>query len=89
MPGTVILLLAVLILAALSVHVVGEKDRLAIERFGQFIGVRGPGLVWVLPFLEKTTRIHLERDIPNWRSLSTEQLAQEIERRLTISQLSG
>jgi regulator of protease activity HflC (stomatin/prohibitin superfamily) len=88
MWSDVILPLVVLILLLLSLRVVGEQERLAIVRLGRFVGIRGPGVVWVLPFLDKTTRINLDRDIPNWRSLSAEQLAGEIERRLTMAGLS-
>lgn len=87
MSSSLILLVAFVIIGVLSVRVVGEHERLAIQRLGQFIGIRGPGMVWVLPLLDKTTRISLERDIPNWQSLSTEQLRKEIERRLTTSGL--
>ena len=87
MSSSLILLVAVLIGALASVRVVGEHERLAIQRLGQFVGIRGPGVVLVLPFLDRTTRIRLERDIPNWQSLSTEQLTKEIERRLTTSGL--
>jgi regulator of protease activity HflC (stomatin/prohibitin superfamily) len=88
MSSSLILFVPVLIFVVLSVRVVGEHERLVIERLGVFIGIRGPGMVWVLPFLDKATRINLDRDIPNWRSLSTEQLAPEIQRRLTTSRQS-
>ena len=87
MAGSLIILVAAVIVAILRVRVVGEDERLAIMRLGQFAGVRGPGIVWVIPVLDKATRISLERDIPQWRSLSTEQLTNEIERRLTTSGL--
>jgi regulator of protease activity HflC (stomatin/prohibitin superfamily) len=87
MGSSLVVLAAAVILAILGVRVVGEGERLAIMRLGQFIGVRGPGIVWVIPVLDKTTRVSLERDIPQWRSLSTEQLTNEIERRLTTSGL--
>jgi regulator of protease activity HflC (stomatin/prohibitin superfamily) len=79
--------LAVLVLAALSVRVVPERERLAVLRLGRFIGMRGPGVVMVLPFVDKAIRINLDRDLPDWRSLSAEQLAREIERRVTTSGL--
>ena len=80
-------LVAAFILAILSLRVVREDERMAIIRFGRFVGIRGPGMVWVIPGVDRTTRINLERDIPRWRSLSTEQLTNEIERRLTTSGL--
>jgi len=82
-----ILALVGLVLIVLSVRIVREQERLAILRLGRFIGVRGPGLVWILPFVDKTIRITLGRDVPNWQSLSPEQLAKEVERHLTSSGL--
>ena len=80
-----ILALVGLVLIVLSVRIVREQERLVILRFGRVIGIRGPGLVWILPFVDKATRITLDRDVPNWQSLSPEQLAKEIERLLTSS----
>jgi regulator of protease activity HflC (stomatin/prohibitin superfamily) len=74
--------LAALVVVGMGVRVVGERERLAVLRLGRLIGVRGPGLVWILPFVEKAIRVNLDREVPNWRSLSTEQLAKEIGRRL-------
>ncbi len=88
MSSSLILSVAILVLVVLCLRclrVVGDQERLAIVRVGRFIGIRGPGIVWVAPFLDKIARINLERDIPSWRSLSAEQLAKEIERRLTGS----
>jgi regulator of protease activity HflC (stomatin/prohibitin superfamily) len=89
MDSSLIVLAAAVILGILGVRVVGEEERLAIMRLGRFIGVRGPGIAWVVPVLDKTTRVSLEREIPQWRSLSTEQLTNEIERRLTTSGLGS
>ncbi len=87
MSSSLAILVAAVILAILSVRVAREDERLAIIRLGQFIGIRGPGMVWVIPIVDKTMRINLDRDIPRWRSLSTEQLTNEIERYLTTSGL--
>jgi regulator of protease activity HflC (stomatin/prohibitin superfamily) len=88
-PTDLAFALAGLILIGASVRIAREGERLAILRLGRFIGVRGPGLVWILPFIEKTIRVALDRDLPNWRSLTSDQLAKEIGRRLTASGLEG
>jgi regulator of protease activity HflC (stomatin/prohibitin superfamily) len=77
--------LAVLVLIGMSVRVVPEREKLAVLRLDRFIGTRGPGIIWILPFVEKAIRFDLDRDVPDWRSLSSEQLAREIERRATTS----
>ncbi len=87
MPTELAVGLAALVLIGLSVRVVPERERLAVVRLGRFIGARGPGVVVILPFVDKAIRINLDRDVPEWRSLSTEQLAREIERCVTTSGL--
>jgi regulator of protease activity HflC (stomatin/prohibitin superfamily) len=81
--------LVVLVFAGLSVRVVPEQDKLAVLRLGRFIGTRGPGIVLIIPFVDKAVRINLDRDLQGWRSLSSEQLAREIERYVTTSSLGG
>ncbi len=88
MSSALFLLVAILIVALLGVHVVGERERVAIMRLGRFMGIRGPGVVWAVPFLDAITRVNLEREVPNWRTLSPEQLEAEINRRLTSSEPS-
>jgi regulator of protease activity HflC (stomatin/prohibitin superfamily) len=82
MSTGLVLGLAVLVLVGMGVRVVPEQERLALLRQGRLVGIRGPGLVWVLPLVDRAVRVNLEREVPGWRSLSPEQLAQEIERRL-------
>ena len=77
--------LVALVLIGLSVRVVPEQENVAVWRLGRFIGIRGPGVVMVLPLVERAIRINLDEEVPRWRFLSKEQLAREIERRRTAS----
>jgi regulator of protease activity HflC (stomatin/prohibitin superfamily) len=83
----VIGLAGLVLIGLLGVRVVPAQEKLAVLRLGRFIGTRGPGVVWILPFVDKAIRMNLDRDVPEWRSLSTEQLASEIERRVSMSGL--
>jgi regulator of protease activity HflC (stomatin/prohibitin superfamily) len=73
---------AALCLVMLGVRVVPESQRLAVMRLGTYLGLRGPGIVLLLPFIDKATRLTLDRDIPGWQSMSEEQLRAEAMRRL-------
>lgn len=53
--------LALPILIGMSVRVVPERERLAVLRLGRFIGTRGPGIIWTIPFVEKAIRFDLDR----------------------------
>jgi regulator of protease activity HflC (stomatin/prohibitin superfamily) len=83
----VIGLAGLVLIGLLGVRVVPDQEKLAVLRLGRFIGTRGPGVVWILPFVDKAIRMNLDRDVPEWRSLSTEQLTSEIERRVSMSGL--
>ena len=63
----VILLGAIVALAAMSVRIVTEYDRLVIFFLGKFQGVSGPGVVFVLPGIMSAQKITLRvvvHDIP-------------------------
>ncbi len=81
--SSLLLLLLIVVVLLMGVRVVGEGQRLAIMRLGQYAGIRGPGVVWVLPIVDSVTRIDLDRDFPSWRGWSAEELASEIKRRIT------
>src|SRR5215467_7980641 len=49
----IVLLAIVLGLASQSVRIVREYQRLAIFRLGKCIGARGPGPVWLIPFVDR------------------------------------
>jgi regulator of protease activity HflC (stomatin/prohibitin superfamily) len=44
------------IIAALSPRVAQQWERAVVLRLGRFVGLRGPGLFWVLPFVDVVVR---------------------------------
>jgi regulator of protease activity HflC (stomatin/prohibitin superfamily) len=57
MIGLVILVIVIIILVLLSgIRIVSEWDRIPVLRLGRFVGVRGPGLTYVIPFFERVPR---------------------------------
>ncbi len=55
----VIFVSIVLILVAASVKVIKEYERAIVFRLGRFIGLRGPGLFWIIPHLDKIQKVDL------------------------------
>lgn len=66
-------LLVLSVLAAKSLAVAKHDERLVILRFGKLLGVYGPGLSIVVPFLDRVVRINVET-IDGWRELSESEL---------------
>jgi regulator of protease activity HflC (stomatin/prohibitin superfamily) len=54
-----ILLAVVIILVLLSIRVVKEYDRGVVFRLGRVAGVRGPGLILLIPLVEMMTKVTL------------------------------
>ena len=48
---TVFIVLVMLFLA-FSIHVVSEQQRIALFRLGRYTGLRGPGAVMVVPYMD-------------------------------------
>ncbi|HVZ36641.1 MAG TPA: SPFH domain-containing protein, partial [Polyangiaceae bacterium] len=59
MPSILIVLAFVVVFVSLSLRVVKEYDRGVIFFLGRYTGVRGPGLILLIPGLEQMTRATL------------------------------
>lgn len=55
--GAIIVLVAVLVSA--SVKIIPEYERAVLFRLGRLISVRGPGLIFIIPFIDRIVRISL------------------------------
>ena len=64
--GLIILLLIIVLPAAIKI--LPEWERGITLRFGRFVGVRGPGLVFLIPFVERIVKMDLRvitMDVPS------------------------
>ena len=67
MPGSIILVLVLLGLAASGIKIVREYERLVVFRLGRLVGPRGPGITFVIPGIEKAQRVDMRTitmDVP-------------------------
>lgn len=64
--GTWIVFIALLALvgvfAALAIRIVKEYERLVVFRLGRALGARGPGLILLIPFVDKGVRVDLREN---------------------------
>lgn len=61
------LLIIILMLVSASVRVVQEYERGVIFRLGRYVGVRGPGLFFLIPIIERMQKVDLRTitmDVP-------------------------
>jgi regulator of protease activity HflC (stomatin/prohibitin superfamily) len=67
MPGISALVVVLLSLIASAVKIVREYERIVVFRLGRLVGPRGPGLILLIPGVEKGVRIDLRTvtmDVP-------------------------
>ena len=69
----VVVVLAIFMLLRSSIRAVKEYDRLVIFFIGRFKSVRGPGLIYVIPFLESAIKVDMREkiiDIPSQTAIT-------------------
>jgi regulator of protease activity HflC (stomatin/prohibitin superfamily) len=75
----------VFVLVARAIRIIRENQRVVVFRLGRFVGVRGPGLIYVVPFVDKTEQYDLNKWVPDWQTLSREEVEEKI-RSVALSQ---
>jgi regulator of protease activity HflC (stomatin/prohibitin superfamily) len=55
--GFIFLVILLIILAASSIKTVSESQRLIVYHLGRFFGLKGPGLISVIPGVDRCTKI--------------------------------
>ncbi len=71
-------LFIIALILGLSLRIVKDHERMIVLRLGRFLKIAGPGLVWLIPVIDKGTKINLERDLPGWQVLSKIELEEKI-----------
>jgi regulator of protease activity HflC (stomatin/prohibitin superfamily) len=67
-PGIIFLIIFLLILAASAIKILREYERGVIFRLGRLIGAKGPGIIFIIPGVDKLMRISLRlvtMDVPS------------------------
>ena len=68
MPGALGALVVVMVFVASGLKVLREYERAVIFRLGRLVAARGPGIIYIIPGIEKAVRIDLRTitmDIPS------------------------
>jgi regulator of protease activity HflC (stomatin/prohibitin superfamily) len=55
-PPVIIVSVVVGLLAARSPQIAQQWERMVVLRLGRFMGLRGPGLFWIIPFIDTVAR---------------------------------
>ena len=66
-----------------GIRIVQPNEWLVVMRLGRYCGFRREGMRWVIPFVEKTIRVDLNRVSATWKDTPEEILETEVEQWLT------
>ena len=81
MPGSILLILILLALAASAIKIVREYERLVVFRLGRLVGPRGPGVTFIIPGIERTSRVDLRTitmDIPGQDVITKDNVSMKV-----------
>jgi regulator of protease activity HflC (stomatin/prohibitin superfamily) len=86
MAGNTILIVAiaivVFILLAAAIRIVNEYERGVVFRLGRFVGVRGPGLIFLIPFIERMVKVDLRvvtMDVPTQECITMDTVTVKVD----------
>ncbi len=71
----------VLILLGNAINILQEYERAVVFRLGRFVGIRGPGFVLIIPFIEKIMRVGLRvvtYDVPTQDVITRDNVSVEV-----------
>lgn len=77
----VYIFIIIVVLAILSIKVVTEYDRGVIFRLGKYAGVRGPGLIILIPLIERMVKVTLRTitmEIPSQKIITKDNVSIDI-----------
>jgi regulator of protease activity HflC (stomatin/prohibitin superfamily) len=78
----VVIAIGVLILLSAAIRIVQEYERGACFRLGRFVGLRGPGLVFLIPFVERMMKVDLRvitMDVPSQECITRDNVTVRVD----------
>ena len=78
----VIIAIAVLILLSAAIKIVREYERGGVFRLGRWVGLRGPGLILIIPFIENMRKIDLRvitMDVPEQECITLDNVTVRVD----------
>ena len=77
-----VIAVVVIILLSAAIKIVKEYERGGVFRLGRFVGIRGPGLVLIIPFIEMMRKIDLRvitMDVPQQECITLDNVTVRVD----------
>jgi len=79
--GVIAFVVVVLILAFASIRIAQEYERGVVFRLGRFTSVRGPGIYFLIPFIERSQKVDLRvvtMDVPSQEAITRDNVTVKV-----------
>jgi len=80
--GLIVLAIFVLIMLFAAIRIVNEYERGVVFRLGRYVGVRGPGLILLIPFIERMVKVELRvvtMDVPQQECITMDTVTVKVD----------
>jgi len=77
-----VIAIIVIVLLGAAIKIVQEYERGAVFRLGRFVGLRGPGLVFLIPFIERMMKVDLRvitMDVPSQECITMDNVTVKVD----------
>ncbi len=74
--------IVVIILLSAAIRIVNEYERGVVFRLGRYVGVRGPGLILLIPFIERMVKVDLRvvtMDVPTQECITLDTVTVKVD----------
>jgi regulator of protease activity HflC (stomatin/prohibitin superfamily) len=79
--GIIVFVFVVLVVASASIRIAQEYERGVVFRLGRYTGVRGPGIYFLIPFIERSVKVDLRvvtLDVPSQEAITRDNVTVKV-----------
>lgn len=80
--GVAIVVIIFLVLIASSIRIIREYERAVVFRLGRLIGAKGPGLIILIPFIDRANKVDLRvvtLDVPKQKIITLDNVTVDVD----------
>jgi regulator of protease activity HflC (stomatin/prohibitin superfamily) len=80
--GILIVVMVILVIIASSIRIIREYERAVVFRLGRLIGAKGPGLIILIPFIDRAVKADLRvitLDVPKQKIISRDNVTVDVD----------
>ncbi|RLF28849.1 MAG: slipin family protein [Thermoplasmata archaeon] len=78
----IVIIIFLLLLLSSAIKILAEYQRIVIFRLGRLLGIKGPGLVFIIPIIDKVVKLDLRTrviDVPKQRVITKDNVTVDVD----------